>query len=236
MKKDIHPKYYPNAKVICACGNTFTVGSTVPEIRTDVCSVCHPFFTGEQRIVDTAGQVERFQRRLDKAEGRPEKKKRHIKKQRKVERLFELVPEEGDISEGVAVEAPEAVSQPTPAEAAPAPETVEEARSVAPTPEVVAEAEVAPESKPKRTARKPATKKAVSAGKPKAERIAATTDKAKAKPKKTTAKDEKKVARQGARKTKEAGETEATEKPAAKKTATSRAKKKSTEPASTDEA
>lgn len=66
MRKDIHPKYYPEATVICACGNTFKVGSTKEVIRTDVCSKCHPFFTGEQRIVDTAGQVERFMRRLER--------------------------------------------------------------------------------------------------------------------------------------------------------------------------
>ena len=66
MKKDIHPKYYPNATVRCSCGNTFTVGATQEEIRTDVCSACHPFFTGEQRIVDTAGQVERFLKRLER--------------------------------------------------------------------------------------------------------------------------------------------------------------------------
>jgi large subunit ribosomal protein L31 len=64
MKPDLHPKWYPEAQVICACGNTWTVGATVPEIRTDVCSACHPFFTGEQRIVDTEGQVDRFMRRL----------------------------------------------------------------------------------------------------------------------------------------------------------------------------
>ena len=64
MKAEIHPTYYPDAKVICACGNTWTTGSTVPEIRTDICSNCHPFYTGEQRIVDTAGQVERFMNRL----------------------------------------------------------------------------------------------------------------------------------------------------------------------------
>ena len=64
MKKDIHPKFYPDAKVICACGETWTTGSTKKEIRTDMCSVCHPFFTGEQRIVDTAGQVERFEKRM----------------------------------------------------------------------------------------------------------------------------------------------------------------------------
>ncbi len=64
MREDIHPKWYPEARVICACGNTWTVGSTVPEIRTDVCSACHPFYTGEQRIVDTEGQVDRFMKRL----------------------------------------------------------------------------------------------------------------------------------------------------------------------------
>jgi len=64
MKNDIHPTYYPEAKVICACGNTWTTGSTQEEIRTDVCFKCHPFFTGEQRIVDTEGQVDRFYKKL----------------------------------------------------------------------------------------------------------------------------------------------------------------------------
>jgi large subunit ribosomal protein L31 len=64
MKEDIHPTYYPEAKVICACGNTWTTGSTQEVIRTDVCSECHPFFTGEQRIVDTEGQVDRFYKKL----------------------------------------------------------------------------------------------------------------------------------------------------------------------------
>ncbi len=70
MREGIHPKYYENATVICACGNTWTTGSTVEVIRTDVCSACHPFFTGEQRIVDTAGQVERFMKRLQAKEER----------------------------------------------------------------------------------------------------------------------------------------------------------------------
>jgi large subunit ribosomal protein L31 len=65
MKEGIHPKWYPEARVICACGNTFTVGATVAEINTEVCANCHPYFTGEQRIVDTAGQVDRFMRRLE---------------------------------------------------------------------------------------------------------------------------------------------------------------------------
>jgi len=68
MKQGIHPTYYPNAKVICSCGNTWTTGSTVEVIRTDVCSACHPFFTGEQRIVDTAGQVDRYQKRMQRYE------------------------------------------------------------------------------------------------------------------------------------------------------------------------
>lgn len=65
MKKEIHPTYFPEATVTCACGETWTVGSTKEEIRVDICSACHPFFTGEQRIVDTEGQVDRFYKRLE---------------------------------------------------------------------------------------------------------------------------------------------------------------------------
>jgi large subunit ribosomal protein L31 len=68
MKEDIHPTYYPEAKVICACGNTWTTGSTQEVIHTDMCSKCHPFYTGEQRIVDTEGQVDRFYRKLQARE------------------------------------------------------------------------------------------------------------------------------------------------------------------------
>jgi len=63
MKDKIHPKYYTDTKVTCSCGNTFTTGSTRKELKVELCSKCHPFFTGEQRIVDTAGRVERFKRR-----------------------------------------------------------------------------------------------------------------------------------------------------------------------------
>ena len=62
MKEKIHPKYYA-ARVICACGNTWTVGSTRKEIRVDICSACHPFYTGKQKLVDTAGRVERFKKK-----------------------------------------------------------------------------------------------------------------------------------------------------------------------------
>ncbi|HHY89554.1 MAG TPA: 50S ribosomal protein L31 [Chloroflexi bacterium] len=65
MKPNIHPTYYPDAKVICACGNTWTTGSTKKEIRTEVCSKCHPFYTGQQqRMLDMEGQVDRFYKRL----------------------------------------------------------------------------------------------------------------------------------------------------------------------------
>jgi len=66
MKKDIHPKYYEKAKVICACGNSFNIGSTVPEIHIEICSVCHPFYTGKQKLVDDRGRVERFQKMVAK--------------------------------------------------------------------------------------------------------------------------------------------------------------------------
>ena len=68
MKDNIHPEFYPEAQVVCACGNSWSVGATVPMIRTDICSKCHPFFTGEQRIVDTGGQVERFMKKLERGE------------------------------------------------------------------------------------------------------------------------------------------------------------------------
>jgi large subunit ribosomal protein L31 len=70
MKESIHPAWYPEATVVCACGNTWKTGATQPEIRTDICSACHPFFTGEQRIVDTEGQVDRFLKRLQVRDNR----------------------------------------------------------------------------------------------------------------------------------------------------------------------
>ena len=64
MKPDIHPEYYPEAQVICSCGKTYTTGSTKATLRVELCNQCHPFFTGEQRIVDTEGRVERLKRRF----------------------------------------------------------------------------------------------------------------------------------------------------------------------------
>jgi large subunit ribosomal protein L31 len=70
MKKDIHPIYYPKAKVKCSCGNEFTVGSTKKELEVEVCSSCHPFFTGKEKLIDTAGRVEKFKARAAKAKKR----------------------------------------------------------------------------------------------------------------------------------------------------------------------
>ena len=65
MKAQIHPEYYPNAQVTCSCGNTFTTGSTKLALKVEVCSRCHPFYTGEQRMVDTEGRIERLKRRYN---------------------------------------------------------------------------------------------------------------------------------------------------------------------------
>jgi large subunit ribosomal protein L31 len=68
VKNKIHPKWYPAARVHCACGNTFTTGSTLPEIHVEICSNCHPLFTGQQKFVDTAGRVDKFNQRLAAAQ------------------------------------------------------------------------------------------------------------------------------------------------------------------------
>lgn len=80
MKKEIHPKYFPEAKVICACGNAFVVGATQPEIRVEICAKCHPFYTGEEKLLDVAGRVEKFKARREKAGVAKKEKKVRIKK------------------------------------------------------------------------------------------------------------------------------------------------------------
>lgn len=64
MKSDIHPKYYPNAKAHCACGNSFSIGSTKEIIETEVCSKCHPFYTKQEKVIDTMGRVQKFKERM----------------------------------------------------------------------------------------------------------------------------------------------------------------------------
>ena len=63
MKADIHPTYYTDAQVVCGCGNSFTTGSTKKELKIDICSECHPFYTGKQKLVDTEGRVEKFKKK-----------------------------------------------------------------------------------------------------------------------------------------------------------------------------
>lgn len=80
MKSDIHPQYF-QSKVRCACGHSFTVGSTLEEIKVDVCSQCHPFYTGKENLIDAEGRVVKFQKKLQKAEeAKSDKKKKDDKK------------------------------------------------------------------------------------------------------------------------------------------------------------
>ena len=65
MKTNLHPAWYTDCQVTCACGNTFTTGSTLPQIRVEICNACHPFFTGTQKFVDTLGQVDRFIKKVE---------------------------------------------------------------------------------------------------------------------------------------------------------------------------
>ena len=87
MKAQIHPDWYPEAKVTCACGNTMSIGSTLPELTVDVCSACHPFFTGQMKYLDTAGRVEAFKSRQKSAGGKNVSKteKRRLKKLKKIQ-------------------------------------------------------------------------------------------------------------------------------------------------------
>lgn len=95
MKNEIHPEWYPEAKVFCNGELIMTVGATVPEIRVEVWSGTHPFYTGQQRILDTEGQVERFVKRLERREGMPTDSK-HMKQQKRRERraIAELVEDD----------------------------------------------------------------------------------------------------------------------------------------------
>jgi large subunit ribosomal protein L31 len=91
MKAGIHPKWHNNAKVTCACGNTFTIGSTQPKLEVEVCSACHPFFTGQMKYVDTAGRVDAFKAKQKKARKKvlTKTEKRKLKKERKIKAELE---------------------------------------------------------------------------------------------------------------------------------------------------
>jgi large subunit ribosomal protein L31 len=91
MKAQIHPKWYPNAQVVCACGNTFTTGATTPRIEVEVCYNCHPFYTGQMKYVDTAGRVDAFVAKMGKAKDKIVSKaeKRRLKKEKKIQAELE---------------------------------------------------------------------------------------------------------------------------------------------------
>jgi len=80
MKNNIHPKYYPDCKVTCVCGNTFLTGSTEPELKVELCSACHPFYTGKQKLVDTARRVEKFEAKVKAKESVKDKKGKKVKR------------------------------------------------------------------------------------------------------------------------------------------------------------
>lgn len=87
MKATIHPKWFTDAKVTCACGNTFTTGASVPTIYVEVCSVCHPFYTGQMKFLDTTGRVENFKAKQTKATGKVMSKadKRKLKREKRIQ-------------------------------------------------------------------------------------------------------------------------------------------------------
>lgn len=76
MKANIHPQWYPEARVACACGNTFITGSTLPEIRVEICHMCHPLYTGAQKLVDTLGQVDRFNKKSEVSKIKQEERRK----------------------------------------------------------------------------------------------------------------------------------------------------------------
>lgn len=91
MKAKIHPQYFENIKIICSCGNTMLAGSTKKEIHTEICSACHPFYTGQQKLVDTAGRVDKFLAKMKKAKSIKEKSEKKVNSE--LDNLFEEAPE-----------------------------------------------------------------------------------------------------------------------------------------------
>lgn len=94
MKKKVHPQYYPDAQVTCSCGASFTVGSTKKQIHVEVCSACHPLFTGKMKYVDTLGRVEKFQSKQKAAQAataKAQKKQKRKKKQERPKSLKEML-------------------------------------------------------------------------------------------------------------------------------------------------
>lgn len=91
MKDKIHPKYHTDAKVTCSCGNSFTTGSTHPEIKVELCSACHPLYTGKKKLVDTAGRVDKFKARLTKKASGPIRSRREKKAKVRAQKIAKIV-------------------------------------------------------------------------------------------------------------------------------------------------
>ncbi len=89
MKAQIHPKWYPDALVTCSCGNTFTVGSTMPEVHVELCSNCHPFYTGQMKFLDVAGRVDAFRAKQTAAKANKSVSKTEKRKAKRIARVRE---------------------------------------------------------------------------------------------------------------------------------------------------
>lgn len=103
MKKDIHPKYFENTKVTCSCGAAFEIGSTIPELKVEICSNCHPVYTGKKKFIDTAGRLERFMAKMEKSKKMQEEiskreKSKTTKPDEKTSEAKEIKKEETNVS------------------------------------------------------------------------------------------------------------------------------------------
>ncbi len=106
MKKEIHPQYFTGTVITCECGRTLTTGSTVETIHVELCSACHPFYTGKQKLVDTARRVEKFQSRAGKKESVAQTRKgKKVKRAKKAAKVAE--EKAAEIKEGEAAKKPE---------------------------------------------------------------------------------------------------------------------------------
>ncbi len=91
MKAQIHPQYFPEAKVVCSCGNTFTIGSTKGDIHVELCYNCHPFYTGQQKFVDTASRIQRFESKREKASTVVKAKEAKVQEEKQPQTLREML-------------------------------------------------------------------------------------------------------------------------------------------------
>jgi large subunit ribosomal protein L31 len=96
LKKGIHPTYYPKARIVCGCGAVYEVGSTKESLKVEVCAKCHPFYTGQRRIVSTGGRAERFIKKYNWGQAEPEEEKKELKVKKGAEEVKEILEELGE--------------------------------------------------------------------------------------------------------------------------------------------